>query len=302
MNNHGGVSIYIHNSLTFRRRDDLSLMTDFIESLFIEVTDPHSTEHLPTTIGILYRPPNTDLDLFLDSLATITNTLATEKNTTYIMGYFNLDLLKSHTDNKIQHFLDIMHTHSSIHHIDQSTTITSSTNTLIDNIFSNSLVSSTTAGCFYTDISDHLPTFLLSHRTNSTQPSRVVVTLRSFCDTNRTAFTNALGACDWTQVLQDDDAIAGFDKFSQTFQATYDAAFPSVTQVINPRRNKDWLTPSLKKCIKQKNRLYRAFHRCPTILNEIRYKSNRRTLHNDLRVAEQEHDHTLLSINKTTPK
>ncbi|ELU18595.1 hypothetical protein CAPTEDRAFT_209499, partial [Capitella teleta] len=117
-----------------------------------------------------------DEDQVIEGPSTITNTLATEKNTTYIMGDFNLDLLKSHTDNKIQYFLDIIHTHSFINHIDQPTRFTSSTNTLIDNIFSNSLVSSTTAGCFYTDINDHLPTFLLSHRTNSTQPSRVVVT------------------------------------------------------------------------------------------------------------------------------
>lgn len=292
---HGGVSIYVNSSLTFRRRDDLSYMTDFLESLFIVVTDPRCIDQTHTTVGIIYRPPNTDLDRFLDSLETITRTLSAEKNTTYIMGDFNLDLLKKHTDNRIQQFLDIMHSHSFIEHIDQPTRITLTSKTLIDNIFSNALTSHTTSGCFYTDISDHFPTFILNHSRASADTPTISVTQRSFTESNRSSFTESLINCDWSPVLQSDDAITGFSTFTQIFQSAYDAAFPIETKSYNPRKIKEWLTPSLKKCIKQKNKLYKIFHRCPTVLNEIKYKSYRRVLHNILRKTEKEHYHTLFS-------
>jgi len=65
-NKHGhGVGLYVNSSYQFRERDDLAVnIDDIIESQFIEVT----TKPKLTLVGIIYRPPNSNVDLFIDCL------------------------------------------------------------------------------------------------------------------------------------------------------------------------------------------------------------------------------------------
>jgi exonuclease III len=184
----GGVSIFVHESLSFKRRDDLSLLTDSIECLFVETSDPFS---IPL-VGVIYRPPGADVHCFLDELNSITRSVSSEKKAAYIMGDFNLNLLHRGADNRVQEFLDSMHSHSFFQCIHKPICITPYSSTLIDNIFTNSLSSTLTSGCFYTDISDHLPTFLLVHDTNTAKPNKITIKQRILSQANKAAFSAAL--------------------------------------------------------------------------------------------------------------
>ena len=62
----GGVSAYIHNSLTFKNRADLSTNCGDIESLTLEIT---SGKKRNTIVSVLYRPPNGHLEHFENFLA-----------------------------------------------------------------------------------------------------------------------------------------------------------------------------------------------------------------------------------------
>ena len=55
-----GVCLYIHNSLNFKKLDGVSVCKDHIETLFVKITS--SSE--PTVIGVVYRPPNCNLEHF----------------------------------------------------------------------------------------------------------------------------------------------------------------------------------------------------------------------------------------------
>ena len=55
----------------------------------------------------------------------------------YIMGDYNLDLLKHEIHHPTENFLDIMYANYLIHLINRPTRITRESSTLIDNIFSN---------------------------------------------------------------------------------------------------------------------------------------------------------------------
>jgi len=57
----GGVGIFINTHFSFVLRPDLNRMTSYIECLFIEITQPGKASLL---VGCVYRPPNSDLDLF----------------------------------------------------------------------------------------------------------------------------------------------------------------------------------------------------------------------------------------------
>ena len=51
----GGVSVYIHNSLNFRTRPDLSTSCGDIESLALEIISEKTRN---TIVSVLYRLPN----------------------------------------------------------------------------------------------------------------------------------------------------------------------------------------------------------------------------------------------------
>ena len=51
----GGVSVYIHNSLNFKTRPDLSINCGDIESLTLEIISEKTRN---TIVSVLYRPPN----------------------------------------------------------------------------------------------------------------------------------------------------------------------------------------------------------------------------------------------------
>ena len=61
-----GVSIYIHNSLNFINRPDLSINCDDIESLTQEIISDNTRN---TLVNVLYRPPNGQFETF-ESLLT----------------------------------------------------------------------------------------------------------------------------------------------------------------------------------------------------------------------------------------
>ena len=63
----GGVGVYIRKDISFNRRTDLDVFTDFLESIFIELEQSNSS----TIIGVMYRPPGQSLDDFFKTLNSI---------------------------------------------------------------------------------------------------------------------------------------------------------------------------------------------------------------------------------------
>jgi endonuclease/exonuclease/phosphatase family metal-dependent hydrolase len=90
-------------------------------------------------------------------------TISKENKLCYLMGDFNLDLMKYHCHHFTSEFLDIMYSNMFFPLITRPTRITSNTATLIDNIFSNHLENFSFSGLLFTDISDHLPIFCIVH-------------------------------------------------------------------------------------------------------------------------------------------
>ena len=66
--------------------------------------------HFNEIVGVIYRPPKMDTNLFIDNKLThITNTLAKEKNKKiYIAGDFNFDLLEYSNHSDTSNFFDKM--------------------------------------------------------------------------------------------------------------------------------------------------------------------------------------------------
>ena len=88
-NKGGGISIFVRNNLSFKHRDDLSIMLPYMEGLFIEMQFG-SKKYL---IGGIYRVPNTCINIFIDKFNEVVEQLKTNYELV-LTGDYNIDLLK----------------------------------------------------------------------------------------------------------------------------------------------------------------------------------------------------------------
>ena len=95
----------------------------------------------------------------------VASKVAKEKKLIYLMGDFNFDLLQYDTDNNSYDFLNSIVENGMLPFIHQPTRIIDSSATLIDNIFSNNIEDESISGNLFIKLSDHLPQFLIIHRT-----------------------------------------------------------------------------------------------------------------------------------------
>ena len=80
----------------------------------------------------------------------------------FLLGDFNINLLKYNEDQSTNKYLDSLALNSLIPNTLQPTSLTSHSNTFIGNIFSNVLSSEAVFGNITATISDHLPQFLFT--------------------------------------------------------------------------------------------------------------------------------------------
>ena len=89
----GGVGIFLRNNILYQIRSDLTLNNEFSESIFIEINKDLFNKNRNIIIGVIYRPPNTDLKLFNGGINELLDTLKREHKYCYLMGDYDINLL-----------------------------------------------------------------------------------------------------------------------------------------------------------------------------------------------------------------
>ena len=100
-------------------------------------------------------------------LTNLLDTLSSENKTVVLLGDFNADLLKYDQNSNISDFLDLMYSSLLLPHIFSPTRTTSSSATLIDNIFTNNYNSSFVSGNLVNTFLEHHAQFLIMGNENS---------------------------------------------------------------------------------------------------------------------------------------
>ena len=136
----GGVSLFIADNHKCKPRKDLDSLTyksNELESVFIKIVTPKKNNII---IGCIYRHPSMELQEFNDNyLNPLLDKITEENKKIFLMGDFNVDLMKTDTDFNTSQFFDTMTFNLMVPHIIYPTRITPHSKPLIDNIFSNSL-------------------------------------------------------------------------------------------------------------------------------------------------------------------
>ena len=131
---HGGVGLYIKDSIAFNKREDLSFNSpgDF-ESCFVELISPNNKYII---VGCIYRHPSSNLSVQQfnsDFIEPLLKKVSLENKLCILTGDFNIDLLKSDTNDDANEFYNNLSSYSFVPYILQPTRPISKT--LIDNIF-----------------------------------------------------------------------------------------------------------------------------------------------------------------------
>ena len=151
--NSGGVCLYIRNDIKYKLRPDLCRANSNFESCFIEIENDKNRNII---VGVIYRS-HTSIDCFNADIDSIFQILAKENKIHYLLGDFNIDLLKDETHRPTSDFLDLIYSYHLVPTILKPTRITETSATIIDNIITNSNENIKT-GIIVTDITDHFPT------------------------------------------------------------------------------------------------------------------------------------------------
>ena len=130
-----------------------------LESAFDEMVNPKKSNSI---VGVIYKHSSMDCtDFNSNYLNKLLENISKEQKSIFLLGDFKVNLLNYCEHNPTKTCLDSLASNSFIPLILQPTRITSHSNTLIDNIFSNIIDPGTISGNLSATISDHLPQFAI---------------------------------------------------------------------------------------------------------------------------------------------
>ena len=282
----GGVALYIQDKIDvkYKLRPDLSC-SEVCDSLFIQISIAKTKD---IVIGVVYKPPDSDVQKFNEKLEQTLKTIAKEHRPCYLMGDFNINLLNQHIHSPTIHFLDLLLTNGFFPLINKPTRITTDSATLIDNIFTNIHDARLKSGIWVVDISDHLPIFAIRPTKVVNHHAKLKITKRSLTEENLTKFKLDLHNHDWSDLDSFQDVNEMYHTFSHTLLKLYDKAFPLQVKLVRATElHKPWITKSIRNSISKKHRLYKTYQINRSPDSYSLFKAYRNKLTSVLRKAEK---------------
>jgi hypothetical protein len=295
----GGVSLFINENWTYTIRNDLNFNDNNIEMLWVEINKDSANTPTNLIFGTMYRRPGSDPTIFNSKVNdTITSILAENKKCMHV-GDYNLNLLNSSTHLPTNEFADIKLSHSLFPVINKPTRITSSSATLINNIFTSPLdINNSISGILLWDISDHFPVFHIQFKPAAVKPA-TYRTSRSFSTFNKNNFTNEIHRLDWSAVTTSNDTQTAYSNVHEIISKAFNKSFPITQTKIGYASKLPWLTEGLKSSIKRKHALHTAYLKHPTKEKKSIYTKFKNKLTQIMRRTEREHYQSELTASKS---
>ena len=153
---HTGLITYVNSSLQVSQlnlRDSNQLW----ESLILQITLNNNKKSI---VNNIYRPPredNRNLSAFIEELTDLAICLNRYSCPIFLCGDININLIKMYEKRLYEEFFELLLLHSYLPNITLPTRLRSLT--LIDNIFTNSMLYDSWSGVLLNNISDHQPCF-----------------------------------------------------------------------------------------------------------------------------------------------
>ena len=284
----GGVMLYISDKHDSKPRKDLERIVSkdhVLESAFAEIVVPTKKNII---LGCIYRHPSMEVNDFNEGyLSPLMEKLPSAKHT-FLLGDFNIDLMKSDEDENTSNYFDTLTSLSFIPHIIHPTRITPHSKTLIDNIFSNvPNFSQGKSGNLTISLSDHLAQFLVIPLDTCFVPPKVSKFKRDTRNFDRENFFLDLLSIDWNAVIEIDkrDPNYSFMQYYSTINKLIDKYMPLIemTQKEIQLQSKPWITKEILKMINEREKLYKMYIKSKNSIIKEEFHNKYKELRNKIR-------------------
>ena len=199
------MALYVNDSIPYTVKEDLEFFYNEMESLFIEIDSKVFQTPSNIIIGIVYRMPDSSIDIFNDRVADISNITNKENKLFYMLGDLNIDFLKCDEHRLTSSFIDILYSNDVFPLITKPTSVTQNTATLIDHILTNNfdIMGYHKQGILCTDISDHYAVAHVAGNTKKQVKDTMVVGVKcDLCQRNVQKFIHEMQQIDWVKCYE----------------------------------------------------------------------------------------------------
>ena len=246
-----GVALYVHKSINATVDDQLSQVSDNLESYFVRISG-----NCPTTVGVLYRPPSGDLDMALTELGDILDLLPKQS---HIAGDFNIDM-HNNNQKEIEKFENVLFSRGFYPSISIPTHEKPGCRpSCIDNIITNDIESVIASGTIPNHISHHHQLFqIFETAIDKTNSNSKYTQYFDYSASNVDAFSKSL------QKDLDKNTIDDFSSFVEIFNKNLDETCKLSIPKTSKRtiQNNPWITSGIIASVKHCDSLYDDWRKC----------------------------------------
>lgn len=292
----GGLAIYLHSKFQGVMMKSVCLQLPHIETLFINISKP-----VKFVTGIVYRPPNSSFENFLESIEEILSILNTLHLKCYLMGDFNVNMLLLN-DNVIN-YINLFQSCNYTQTITKPTRVTNRSATLLDQVWTNDMYNYICSCILYISISDHFPVLSMFNIGTIAGLSKINITKRVYNEENINDFREDLKKFKWSEELSGtigcEDTLSSYLK---SFKKLYDKNFPLKSFLIKEKHlGKPYITQGIIKSINYRNKLQKLYAKWPLTYSNI-FKNYRNTLTAVIRKAKENYFKEKLNNNVNNMK
>ena len=190
--------------------------------------------------------------------------LSNENKKVFLIGDFNVGLMKIDINVDTANFFDVITSNLLVPHIIHPTRITPTPKTLIDNIYSNSvLFPDGISGNLSISISDHLAQFFIIPENYEYVSKKQNTYKRDTKNFDRENFILDLLSIDWSTIinLESDNPSHSYNLFETKLTALVDKYMPirKLTKNELKHQQKPWITKGIRKSIQRREILHKKF-------------------------------------------
>ena len=262
---HSGLAIYVHSQFSVNKRN-LYTGSRLWEGLFVDIN--HHSLNKKITLCNIYRAPrdtNAELSQFINDIRPVIEQLSNESSSILFAGDININLLQTPLRDKYNNYLDLLINNGLIPYISLPTRFSRRSATLIDHIFGklNNPGQKTLSGIVLSEISDHLPCFIiLKNKHCHTAPPKYVQ-VRTNTESAYANLQSELRSLDLNPKIDTSDHAdpnRNYNIICQSISQLCSKHLPIRKVKFQKYRHKvtPWITFGIMKSIKYRDKLYRS--------------------------------------------
>jgi len=296
----GGVGCWVRDIYEHETIDKISYFEDkLFESLFIKIKTGKKNFKI---IGNIYRPPGSNLTVFLDKLHEILDIISSDQllskaEEVILMGDFNINLLNHDNHAGASNYLNTLLNFGQLPLITLPSRVTDHSFSLIDHVSSNTKDKFIESGLVYSSLSDHYPVFCIKN-VKTAKSSFQDKYKRKINEKTIAIFKDNLNNVDWSSVNNQLNPSLAFNTFENTLSECFKKSFPLVKANLSKKKSpvEPWMTAAMLVSRKNKNKLESKSIKSPTPENINNYKNFKRVYRSILRKAKNSYYQDQFSI------